>query len=75
MSKLDEAEMRLRRAVTELEHVVRTRSGNAGASSSDTAEAAITAAGAKAGELQALNASVVERLDIAIQRVKNILGN
>ncbi|MEE2995634.1 MAG: hypothetical protein VX700_00665 [Pseudomonadota bacterium] len=73
--KLDEAERRLQRAVTDLEQVVCAKYGNGGAASPDNAEVALASARAKADELQVLNASVAERLDIAIMRVKTILEN
>ena len=75
MSKLDEAEKRLQRAVTDLEQAVRARNGNGSAPSPDTTEVDLVAARAKADELQILSASVAERLNIAILRVKSILEN
>ena len=77
MSKLDEAEKRLQRAVAALEQAARARSGNAAAAAapSEAAQAELAAARSKAEELQALNASVAEQLDGAILRVKNILEN
>lgn len=73
MSKLDEAEKRLQRAVTALEQAARVRSGNGAAASTDAAQADLSAAQAKAAELEALNETVAEKLDGAILRVKNIL--
>ena len=69
MSKLVEAEKRLQRAVSALEDAARARSGG-----SDVAPAA-TESGDMAAveELRAVNASVAEKLDGAILRVKKIL--
>jgi hypothetical protein len=73
VSKLDEAEKRLQRAVTALEQAARVRSGNGAAASTDPAQAELSAAQAKAAELEALNETVAEKIDGAILRVKNIL--
>ena len=73
MSKLGEAEKRLQRAVTALEQAAVVRSGGGIAASQEAANVEIEAAQAKIAELQAVNASVAEKLDGAILRVKKIL--
>jgi len=73
VSKLDEAAKRLQKAVTALEKAARTKSENERAALSGTSESDLSAARDKAGDLEALNASVAERLDLAILRVKDIL--
>ena len=73
VSKLDEAEKRLQRAVTALEQAAGARSGNGIAASPDTVNGEIEATQTRMAELQAVNASVAEKLDGAILRVKKIL--
>ena len=73
VSKLVEAEKRLQRAVTALEDAARARSGGGEAASSDSTNADIAAAEARMDELRAVNASVAEKLDGVILRVKKIL--
>ena len=73
MSKLGEAEKRLQRAVTALEQAAVARSGEGIAASEKAGNVEIEAAQAKIAELQAVNASVAEKLDGAILRVKKIL--
>ncbi|RZO37081.1 MAG: hypothetical protein EVA87_07605 [Rhodospirillaceae bacterium] len=75
MSKLGEAEKRLQRAVTALEQAAVARSGGGTAESEEAADVEIEAAQARIAELQAVNASVAEKLDGAILRVKKILGS
>ena len=73
MSKLGEAEKRLQRAVTALEQAAVVRSGGGIAASQEAANVEIEAAQERMAELQAVNASVAEKLDGAILRVKKIL--
>lgn len=73
VSKLDEAEKRLQRAVTALEDAARARSSGNGAASSETLSDDNAASDARLEQLQAVNASVAEKLDGAILRVKKIL--
>ncbi len=75
MSKLGEAEKRLQRAVTALEQAAVVRSGGGIAASQEAANVEIEAAQERMAELQAVNASVAEKLDGAILRVKKILGD
>ena len=73
VSKLGEAEKRLQRAVVALEQVVVARSGKETFASQEAKNGEIGAAQARMAELQAVNASVAEKLDGAILRVKKIL--
>lgn len=75
VSKLGEAEKRLQRAVTALEQAAVVRSGGGIAASQEAANVEIEAAQERMAELQAVNASVAEKLDGAILRVKKILGD
>lgn len=72
VSKLDEAEKRLQRAVSGLEQAARTQASvppvEPGASAAD-----LEAARRRAAELESLNATVVQKLDGAILRVRKIL--
>ena len=80
MSKLDEAEQRLQRAVAGLEEAARavasssTATANASAPDPDPAVAAeLAAAQARTTELEQANKAVAQRLDGAIARIKTIL--
>ena len=75
MSKLDEAERRLQRAVTALEQAACAKSDNGGDASSAAVKEELANARSRAAELEALNATVANRLDGAILRVKTILEN
>ena len=75
VSKLGEAEKRLQRAVTALEQAAVVRSGGGITASQEAANVEIEAAQERMAELQAVNASVAEKLDGAILRVKKILGD
>lgn len=76
MSKLDEAEQRLQRAVAGLEEAARAvaHSESSAPSEPDPAvAAALTSAQARNAELEELNAAMAQRLDGAIARIKTIL--
>jgi len=78
MSKLDEAEQRLQRAVAGLEEAARavasSAEATASASAPDPAVAAeLAAAQARTTELEQANKAVAQRLDGAIARIKTIL--
>ena len=78
MSKLDEAEQRLQRAVAGLEEAARAAASSstatATASAPDPAVAAeLAAAQARTTELEQANKAVAQRLDGAIARIKTIL--
>lgn len=79
MSKLDEAEQRLQRAVAGLEEAARgavasSSTATATASAPDPAVAAeLAAAQARTTELEQANKAVAQRLDGAIARIKTIL--
>lgn len=80
MSKLDEAEQRLQRAVAGLEEAARVVASSAQSSASAApAEpdpritAALDSAQTRNIELEAANAAVAQRLDGAIARIKSIL--
>lgn len=80
MSKLDEAEQRLQRAVAGLEEAARAVASSAQSSASAApAEpdpriaAALETAQTRNSELEAANAAVAQRLDGAIARIKSIL--
>ena len=75
VSKLGEAEKRLKRAVTALEQAVVARSGDGSADSQEAANGEIEAAQARMSALRAVNVSVAEKLDGTILRVKKILGD
>ena len=74
VSKLDEAEKRLQRALSALEAVVGAPLGGVSASQ-DPIEDDLQAARAEVGKLRALNKSMAEKLDDTIQRIKGILEN
>ena len=78
MSKLDEAEQRLQRAVAGLEEAARAAASSstatATASAPDPAVAAeLAAAQARTTELEQANKAVAQRLDGGIARIKTIL--
>ena len=77
MSKLDEAEQRLQRAVAGLEEAARavaSSSAAAAAPASDPAvEAELASAQTRYTELEQANKAVAQRLDGAIARIKTIL--
>jgi hypothetical protein len=72
VSKLDEAQKRLQRAVSGLEEAAQARS-SVPVADNGTAAADLEAAVARATELEAVNATVAEKLDGAILRVRKIL--
>ncbi len=74
MSKLDEAEKRLQRALLALEATVAAPLGGVSASQNPL-EDDLQAALAEVGKLRAQNKSMVEKLDDTIQRIKGILEN
>ena len=71
MSKLGEAEARLKRAVSILEQAAQVRKATSNASESQ--ELAVVKA--RVAELETKSAAVAEKLDTAILRVKEILKN
>jgi len=78
MSKLDEAEQRLQRAVAGLEEAARavasSAEATASASAPDPAVAAeLASAQARNAELEQAKKAVAQRLDGAIARIKTIL--
>ncbi len=78
MSKLDEAQQRLQRAVSGLEEAARSASSSLGAQNSGPSAddlAALNAAQARNAELENLNATVADRLDGAIAQIKEILDD
>jgi len=72
VSKIDEAQQRLERAISELERAASARKPSErpmdGANSAGAAEARIS-------ELKSLNADVTQRLNGAIDRVRKVLGS
>jgi hypothetical protein len=83
MSKLDEAEQRLQRAVAGLEEAARavassapsavSKAENAAAAPDPAVAAALETAQARNAELEDVNTVVAQRLDGAITRIKTIL--
>lgn len=76
MSKLDEAEQRLQRAVAGLEEAARAvahTESSVPAEPDPAVAAALTSAEARNAELEELNAAMAQRLDGAIARIKTIL--
>ena len=83
MSKLDEAEQRLQRAVAGLEGAARavassaqsavSKEENAAAAPDPAVAAALETAQARNAELEDVNTVVAQRLDGAITRIKTIL--
>ena len=74
VSKLDEAQRRLERAISELERAANNRKPSEGpAAGAGTVSAA--AAEARISELESLNADVSQRLNGAIERVRKVLGS
>ena len=73
MSKLDEAEKRLNRALSVLE-AVGAPPGSV-SPSQNPIEDDLRAAQAEVGKLRALNKSMAEKLDDIIQRIKSIMEN
>ena len=73
VSKLVEAEKRLQRAVSALEDAACARSGGSDVAPAATESGDMAAVEARMEELRAVNASVAEKLDGAILRVKKIL--
>ena len=74
MSKLDEAEKRLNRALSALEAAAGASPGGV-SPLHNPIEDDLKAARAEVGKLRALNKSMAEKLDDIIQRIKNILEN
>ena len=72
VSKLDQAQQHLERAILELERAESTRKPSAG--SIDKANSA-AAAEARISELESLNADVTQRLNVAIDRVRKVLSS
>ena len=72
VSKLDQAQQRLERAILELERAESARKPSAG--SIDKANSA-AAAEARISELESLNTDVTQRLNVAIDRVRKVLGS
>ncbi len=80
MSKLDEAEQRLQRAVAGLENAASAAVASAasiGATPAPDPEmaAALETAQARTAELEDANAAIARRLDGAIARIKTILDH
>lgn len=79
MSKLDEAEQRLQRAVAGLEDAARAASASAASSahaaSDGSSSAELDAARARAAELETVNAAIARRLDGAIAQIKEMLDD
>lgn len=82
MSKLDEAEQRLQRAISGLEDAARAAatSGESGGdvesgASSAALDAELTSARARAAELENVNAEIAQRLDGAIAQIKELLSD
>ena len=83
MSKLDEAEQRLQRAVAGLEEEARavassaqsavSKAENAAAAPDPAVAAALETAQARNAELEDVNTVIAKRLDGAITRIKTIL--
>jgi len=73
VSKLDEAEKRLNRALSALEAAGAPPGGVS--PSQNPIEDDLKAARAEVGKLRALNKSMAEKLDDTIQRIKGILEN
>ncbi|MFT5485989.1 MAG: hypothetical protein ACI9JL_001633 [Paracoccaceae bacterium] len=78
MSKLDEAEQRLQRAVAGLEEAARVVASSAEASAvtavpDPQVAAALASAQARNAELEDVNTNVAQRLDGTIARLKTIL--
>ena len=75
MSKLDEAEQRLQAAVSGLETAVRAVSSRADSSAAGASSSSVDleAARARNAELEGMHATLAERLDGAIARLKKIL--
>ena len=74
MSKIDEAEKRLKRARSALEAAASAPLGGI-SPSQNPIEDDLKAARAEVGKLRALNKSMAEKLDDTIQRIKGILEN
>ena len=74
MSKLDEAEKRLKRALSALEAAASAPLRGV-SPSQNPIEDDLKAARAEVGKLRALNKSMAEKLDDTIQRIKGILEN
>lgn len=72
MSKLDEAEKRLQRALSALEAAAGPHTGG-GSSSPNAMEEDLQAAQSEVIKLRAQNISMAEKLDDAILRIKGIL--
>ena len=80
MSKLDEAEQRLQRAVSGLEEVTRKVAPQAElsvatAQTDSQIAAELHSARARNAELEDTNAAIAQRLDGVIDRIKTILEN
>ncbi len=77
MSKLDEAEQRLQRAVVGLEEAARAVASSAASTAASAPDPgvseALASAQARNTELENVNAALAERLDGAIARIKTIL--
>ncbi len=72
VSKLDEAQQRLERAISELKSAASARKPSKGPI--DGANSA-AAAEARISELESLNADVTQRLNVAIDRVRKVLSS
>jgi hypothetical protein len=68
VSKLDEAQQRMERAISGLERAASARKAIDEANSAAAAEARIS-------ELESLNTDVTQRLNVAIDRVRKVLGS
>ena len=75
MSKLDEAQQRLQRAVSELEEAARARAADSAPATTVEDAAALEAANRRAAALESRSAAVSERLDATIGRLRQILEN
>ena len=76
MSKLDEAQQRLQRAVSGLEEAARAASTSLNAQDSDAASSAeLEAMKSRNAALESANMAVAERLDGAIAQIKEILDD
>ena len=76
MSKLDEAQQRLQRAVSGLEEAARAASTSLNAQDSDAASSAeLEAMKSRNAALESASMAVTERLDGAIAQIKEILDD
>ena len=75
VSKLDEAEKRLQRALFGLEAAASARLADNGPVSADPTEDDLLAAQAEVGKLRAENIYIAEKLNTTITRIKGMLEN